>query len=92
MGKEPSTCIKPSFTESRFQIDSEPVIAPFVPYLLVLVIVATYALQIWTGVAVAGWTGDQSLIRRSKTPRQYWFVMGLQTLVLVLGTLLVVKS
>ncbi len=64
-------------------------IADYMPPILAVVAVATYVLQLWTGVAVAGWAGDQSLIEREKSPGPYWFVMILQTLVIIFVALLV---
>ncbi|NNE00567.1 MAG: hypothetical protein HKN47_24905 [Pirellulaceae bacterium] len=46
--------------------------------------VLTYILQLCTGFAVAGWTGDHALIDRRKKPGPYWFVMALQTLLLII--------
>lgn len=40
--------------------------------------VVTYILELWTGIAVAGWAGDKSLIERATKPGPYWFVMVLQ--------------
>jgi hypothetical protein len=45
--------------------------------------VVTFLLELWTGCAIAGWTGDKSVIERAKSPGPYWFVMALQTTVLV---------
>lgn len=57
-------------------------VADYVPTILAIIAVATYILQLWTGVAVAGWSGDKSLIQRELSPGPYWFVMALQTLVI----------
>ena len=58
-------------------------ISDYVPAILGVIAIATYILQLWTGIAVAGWAGDQSLIEREKSPGPYWFVMALQTAVLI---------
>ncbi len=58
-------------------------IADYVPAILGIVAIATYVLQLWTGFAVAGWSGEQSLIERAKSPDSYWFVMASQAAVLI---------
>ena len=58
-------------------------IADYVPAILGIIAIATYILQLWTGIAVAGWSGNHSLIERAKAPGPYWFVMALQTAVLI---------
>ena len=58
-------------------------VSDYIPIVLGIIAVATYVLQLWTGIAFAGWSGEQSLIERAKNPGPYWFVMALQTLVLV---------
>ncbi|MEM6472919.1 MAG: hypothetical protein AAF802_25380 [Planctomycetota bacterium] len=62
-------------------------IAPIVPYVLALFVFGTYVLQLITGVAVIGWAGDKTTVDRRRQPRQYWFVMLLQTSILVAGLL-----
>ena len=64
-------------------------IADYVPAILGVVAIATYILQLWTGFAVAGWAGDRSLIERAKSPGPYWFVMVLQTAVLIVISVLI---
>ena len=64
-------------------------ITDYVPAILAVVAVATYVLQLWTGIAVAGWNGDQSLIERAKRPGPYWFVMILQTAILIVIPILI---
>ncbi|MEM9644381.1 MAG: hypothetical protein AAF989_05265, partial [Planctomycetota bacterium] len=51
-------------------------------FVLPAVLVATYLLEILTGIAVAGWAGDHSMIHRSEQPGPYWFVMLFQTVLL----------
>lgn len=53
-------------------------------YFIAASAVVTYALELWTGYAVAGWAGDDALIDRRKRPGPYWAVMMLQTLLLIL--------
>lgn len=67
-------------------------IADYVPMFLVFLGVITYALEFWTGVAIAGWSGEQSVVYREKKPRQYWFVMILQTILLALFSFLVASA
>ena len=52
--------------------------------------VVTFLLELWTGCAIAGWTGDRSIIQRSKSPGPYWFVMALQ--VAIIGFAIVITS
>ncbi len=35
----------------------------------------------WSGIAVVGWTGDNMVIEREKSPGPYWFTMTLHTFV-----------
>lgn len=58
-------------------------IADHVPWILGLIGLSTYMLELWTGVAVVGWAGDKSLIERQKAPGPYWLVMALQTTLIV---------
>lgn len=44
--------------------------------------IVTYALELWTGCAVAGWKGDNTIITREQSPGPYWFVMIAQTILL----------
>lgn len=46
-------------------------VADYVPMILAVIAVATYVLQLWTGIAVAGWSGDKSLIQRETMPGPY---------------------
>ncbi len=39
--------------------------------------------EIWTGIAVIGWQGEQPFLDRSKTPGPYWFMMLLHTIAAV---------
>ncbi|TWU36213.1 hypothetical protein [Novipirellula artificiosorum] len=54
-----------------------------VPACLCFSVVLTYILQLWTGIAIAGWPTEKSLVYRSKKPGPYWFIMAFQTLVLI---------
>ena len=58
-------------------------ISEYVQAILGVIAIATYLLQLWTGIAVAGWAGDQLFVEREKSPGPYWFVMALQTAVLI---------
>ncbi len=58
-------------------------ISDYIPVILGVVAIVMYIVQLWTGIAVAGWAGDQALIDRAKNPGPYWFVMVLQTAVLI---------
>ena len=51
----------------------------YVPAFLIAIAIVTYVLELWTGIAMAGWSGEKSLVYRQKTPGPYWFVMFLQT-------------
>ncbi|QEG39436.1 hypothetical protein [Roseimaritima ulvae] len=42
----------------------------------------TFSIELWTGIAVKGWSGDQALVHRDRHPGPYWFVMALQMVVL----------
>lgn len=42
----------------------------------------TFVLELSTGIAVKGWAGDRALVFRDQHPGPYWFVMGLQSVVL----------
>ncbi|MEM1070981.1 MAG: hypothetical protein AAGI63_18895 [Planctomycetota bacterium] len=64
-------------------------VADFALIAIAALAVATYILQLWTGIAVAGWSGEQSLIEREKSPGPYWFVMTLQTALLILIPVLI---
>ncbi len=59
-----------------------PMIETVVPILLAVSAVTTYLLQLWTGFAVAGLTGDNALVDRRTKPGPYWFIMAFQTLVM----------
>jgi hypothetical protein len=37
--------------------------------------------ELWTGIAVMGWTGDFATVERAKSPGPYWFTMALHTLI-----------
>ena len=67
---------------------SDPMISDYVPAILWLIALAIYTLELWTGVAVVGWAGDNSLIERQKGPGPYWLVMALQTAVIVITVLM----
>lgn len=54
-----------------------------VPIFLVASAALTYILELWTGFAVAGWSGENALVDRRTKPGPYWFVMAIQALVLV---------
>ena len=58
-------------------------IADHVPWILGLIGLSTYMLELWTGLAVVGWAGDKSLIERQRAPGPYWLVMALQTTLIV---------
>ncbi|MCM2372615.1 hypothetical protein [Aporhodopirellula aestuarii] len=54
-----------------------------VPILLAVSAIVTYFLQLWTGFAVAGISGENALVDRRKQPGPYWFLMAFQTLCLI---------
>ena len=54
--------------------------------------IVTFLLELWMGCAIAGWTGDNSVIQRSKSPGPYWFVMILQSAILVFAGLVASSS
>ncbi|TWT65083.1 hypothetical protein [Allorhodopirellula solitaria] len=58
-------------------------------YILPAVFVLTYLLQLWSGFAVAGISGDQVLVDRRTRPGPYWFIMAIQTMILVVAPILV---
>jgi hypothetical protein len=37
--------------------------------------------EFWTGFAVIGWSGDNVVIDRRKSPGPYWFMMLLHTVI-----------
>ena len=71
---------------------NDEMIADYVPVFLLGVAIATYILQLWTGIAFAGWASENSLIERATRPGPYWFVMTLQTLVLIVIPLLLLMN
>ena len=50
---------------------------------IILAIVAACVLlaELWTGIAVVGWSGDNMVVERSKSPGPYWFTMAIHTLI-----------
>lgn len=42
---------------------------------------AMIALQLLTGFAVIGWTGDNMVVERETAPGPFWFAIVLQTLI-----------
>lgn len=70
----------------------QKMISDYVPAFLGVVAIVTYILELWTGIAVAGWSGEQSLIEREKKPGPYWFVMALQTMVLIVVPILIAMN
>ena len=67
---------------------SDPMMTDYAPAIRWLFALAIYTLEHWTGVAVVGWAGDNSLIERQKGPGPYWLVMALQTAVIVITVLM----
>lgn len=61
-------------------------------WMIVLVAIGTYFLQLWTGIAVAGWAGDFKLVERETKPGPYWFVMLLQTALMIVVPALIYFS
>jgi hypothetical protein len=41
------------------------------------------ALELFTGFAVIGWTGDNMLVEKEKSPGPYWFAITVQLLIFV---------
>ena len=46
--------------------------------------VLVLALQLFSGFAVIGWTGDYMMVEKEKSPGPYWFAIALQLLVSVI--------
>ena len=61
----------------------------YVPIILGIAAICIYVVQLWTGVAVIGGSGEQPLLERNKRPGPYWFVMAIQTLVLFVVPVLI---
>ncbi|MEM7456348.1 MAG: hypothetical protein AAF456_18525 [Planctomycetota bacterium] len=41
------------------------------------------ALELFTGFAVIGWTGDNMLVERARSPGPYWFAIVLHVLIAI---------
>lgn len=52
-------------------------------FVMALLLAATFAMELWFGIAVMGWSGDRAIVHRDKSPGPYWFVMAVQTFVLI---------
>ncbi|MCA9137698.1 MAG: hypothetical protein KDB00_13095 [Planctomycetales bacterium] len=51
--------------------------------------IGTYIFELWTGLAVAGWQGENAIIDRRSKPGPYWFVIAVQTMVLIIVPVLI---
>ncbi len=49
------------------------------PTVLSIVFFCILVAEFWTGFAVIGFSGDDMLIDRKKSPGPYWLVMAIQT-------------
>ncbi|TWU17946.1 hypothetical protein [Allorhodopirellula heiligendammensis] len=50
-------------------------------YVLPALAIVTYFLQLWSGFAIAGISGNNMLVDRRTKPGPYWFIMALQTVI-----------
>lgn len=67
-------------------------IEPFIPAFLFCMLIITYLLELWSGFAFSGWASKNMLVEREKSPGPYWFIMALQTIVLITIPLLIAFS
>lgn len=58
-------------------------IESFIPAFLFCMLIITYLLELWLGFAFSGWASKNMLIERAEKPGPYWFIMSLQTVVLI---------
>jgi hypothetical protein len=52
-----------------------------IPIILSIVAFCVLVAEFWTGIAVVGWSGDNLVIERKRSPGPYWFTMALHTLI-----------
>lgn len=60
-------------------------------YSIAAIGILSFVLELWTGCAVVGLEGERSIIQRRKRPRQYWFVMILQSLIMAVTALMIFR-
>lgn len=60
-------------------------------YVLPALGVVTYFLQLWSGFAIAGISGSNALVDRRTKPMLYWFIIVLQTIILSLIAVMIVR-
>jgi hypothetical protein len=52
--------------------------------------IGVIALELYTGCAIVGWTGDNMVVQRHTSPGPYWFAVFLHVLVGIVFPLLLV--
>ncbi len=63
-----------------------------IPVFLFCMFILTYMLELWTGFAFSGWANKNMLVHREKSPGPYWFIMCLQTIVLITAIVITAMS
>ena len=63
-----------------------------VPIFIAVSAVVTYILELWTGFAVASFQSSNPLVDRRTKPGPYWFVMAVQTMVLIIVPIIVAMT
>lgn len=53
------------------------------PYVFAAIATAIYLLELWMGVALAGWSAHQTIVVREKEPKKYWFAMTVQVIAFI---------
>lgn len=64
----------------------------YVPWFLILVASLTYALELWTGTAYSASSTKGGLVQRAERPGLYWFVMIVQTILLLAASLVLLNT
>ncbi|TWU04497.1 hypothetical protein [Stieleria varia] len=49
-----------------------------IPIIFAVVTVGIFILELWTGIALAGWSAHYAYVSRETHPRRYWFAMVVQ--------------
>ena len=75
------------YTDNRDLIPLFPMALAGLLFALVII-----AIELFTGFAVVGWTGDKMVVERAKSPGPYWFTMVLHCLIGIGLPLLVLLS
>ena len=61
------------------------ILSAVAPFLLI-------GLELYSGSAVLGWSGDNLLVERKKTPGPYWFAIAIHAVIAVFVALLIVAA